>query len=108
MVVLFIFMSGVDDFLVPMQCTILAAFPGENEQPQYGATHFFVFFLCAVFLCFRNPPDSDMDYRIFNVRTFLSVYMHTEIVCYQAQITAKLYHCITCSQAQITAKPCAT
>ena len=21
--------------------------------------------------CFRNPPNSDMDYRIFNVRTFL-------------------------------------
>ena len=24
---------------------------------------------CWVFLCFRNPPDSDMDYRVFNVRT---------------------------------------
>ena len=24
---------------------------------------------CFVFLCFCNPPNSDMDYRIFNVRT---------------------------------------
>ena len=34
---------------------------------------------CWVFSCFRNPPNSDMDYRIFNVRTwpFLSVHMHT-------------------------------
>ena len=23
---------------------------------------------CWVFSCFRNPPNSDMDYRIFNVR----------------------------------------
>ena len=24
---------------------------------------------CWVFSCFRNPPNSDMDYMIFNVRT---------------------------------------
>ena len=24
---------------------------------------------CWVFTCFRNPPHSDMDYRIFNMRT---------------------------------------
>ena len=23
---------------------------------------------CWVFSCFHNPPNSDMDYRIFNVR----------------------------------------
>ena len=26
---------------------------------------------------FRNPPNSDMDYSIFNVRTFLCVRVHT-------------------------------
>ena len=30
----------------------------------------FFFFLCAVFLCFHNPPNSDMDYSIFNRRTW--------------------------------------
>ena len=29
--------------------------------------------LCPMFLCFRNPPNSDMDYEIFNVHTFLCV-----------------------------------
>ena len=27
-------------------------------------------FSCVQFSCFRNPPNSDMDYRILNVRTF--------------------------------------
>ena len=34
---------------------------------------------CWVFLCFRNPQSSDMDYRIFNVRTWswlVHVYTH--------------------------------
>ena len=37
-----------------------------------------VFFLCAVFSCFRNPPNSDMD---FNVHTwsFLCVRSHTGV-----------------------------
>ena len=35
--------------------------------------------LCVVFSCFRNPPNSDMDYRIFNVRTFLCVRTHTGV-----------------------------
>ena len=36
---------------------------------------------CWVFLCFRNPPDSDMDYRIFNVITwsFWCVRIHTGV-----------------------------
>ena len=25
---------------------------------------------CWVFSCFRNPPNTDMDYRIFNMRTW--------------------------------------
>ena len=36
---------------------------------------------CWVFSFFRNPLNSDMDYRIFNVRTwsFLCVRMHTGV-----------------------------
>ena len=33
----------------------------ESRNPTYGAWW--------VFYCFYNPPNSDMDYRIFNVRT---------------------------------------
>ena len=33
----------------------------ESRYPTYSA--------CWVFLCFLNPPNFDMDYRIFNVRT---------------------------------------
>ena len=39
-----------------------------------------VFFLCAVFSCFRNPPNSDMDYRVFIMRTLLCVRIHTGFV----------------------------
>ena len=28
-----------------------------------------LFSACWVYSCFRNPPDSDMDYRVFIVRT---------------------------------------
>ena len=55
---------------------IRAAFPGQSEQPWYGTTHFFCFFQHAVFLSFPNPPNSDMDHRICNVRTFLCVRVH--------------------------------
>ena len=36
---------------------------------------------CWVFYCFHNPPNSDMDYRIFNMRTwlFLCVLIHTGV-----------------------------
>ena len=33
----------------------------ESHYPSYGA--------CQVFQCFHNPTNSDLDYRIFNVRT---------------------------------------
>ena len=33
----------------------------ESRYPTYGA--------CRVFQCFHNPPNSDMYYGIFNVRT---------------------------------------
>ena len=49
----------------PMQCT--------------GDLGCFPLFLCAVFSCLRNPPHSDIDYRIFNVHTwsFSCVRIHT-------------------------------
>ena len=36
---------------------------------------------CRVFSCFRNPPNSDMDYRIFNVSTwsFVCLRIHTGV-----------------------------
>ena len=36
---------------------------------------------CWVFSCFRNPPNCDRDYRIFNVRmwSFLRVRIHTGV-----------------------------
>ena len=39
------------------------------------------FSACWVFSCFRNPPNSDMDYRIFNVRTcsLLCLRIHTRV-----------------------------
>ena len=37
--------------------------------------------ICWLFLCFHNPPNSDMDYRIFNVSTwsFAWVRIHTGV-----------------------------
>ena len=40
---------------------------------------FLVLFLCAVLSCFRNPPNSDIDYRIFNMRTLLCMRIHTGV-----------------------------
>ena len=36
---------------------------------------------CWLFLCFHNPLNSDMDYRIFNVRrwSFVCVRIHTGV-----------------------------
>ena len=42
----------------------------ESSYPTYGA--------CSLFYCFYNPPNSDMDYTIFNVRMWsLRMRMHT-------------------------------
>ena len=37
--------------------------------------------VCSRVQCFRNPPNSDIDYRIFNVRTwlFLCTRIHTGV-----------------------------
>ena len=40
---------------------------------------FFFLSLCAVFSCLYNPPNSDMNYRISNVRTFLCLRIHTGV-----------------------------
>ena len=53
----------------------------ESRYPTDGA--------CWVFYCFYNPPKSDIDYRIFNVRTDVNnacdctraVYGHCKRVC---------------------------
>ena len=42
------------------------AFPGES---QLRRSHYPTYGVCWVFWCFYNPPNSDMDYGIFNVRT---------------------------------------
>ena len=58
-----------------MQCTgiIRAAFPGESEQPKYGATQLFIL-LCAVCSCVHTTGCeayyfTTHEYGIFNVRT---------------------------------------
>ena len=48
----------------------------------YRSTFIFLSAKCMLglfVLRFRNPPSSDMDYRIFNVRTFLCVRVHTGV-----------------------------
>ena len=64
-----------------MQCTRNSGcFPrGKRSAIVRRYTFFVSFFLCAVFSCFRNPRNSDMDYRIFNVRTssLLCMRIHT-------------------------------
>ena len=32
-------------------------------------SHYLTYGACWVFYCFYNPPNSDMDYKIFNMRT---------------------------------------
>ena len=38
-----------------------------------------LFSACWVSSCFHNPPNSDMGYKIFYVRTFLCVRIHTGV-----------------------------
>ena len=62
-----------------MHCTGNAGcFPrGKASSHSTALPSFCCCFLCAVFSCFRNPPNSDINYRIFNMRTFLCVRIHT-------------------------------
>ena len=55
------------NFLVPVQCTgNLGCFPQGKRAATVQRYPVFCFFSqCAVFSCFRNAPNSDMDYRIF-------------------------------------------
>ena len=41
----------------------------ESRYPTHGACCFLFYF----FKCFHNPPNSDRDYGIFNVRTDVNV-----------------------------------
>ena len=47
----------------------LGCIPGES---QLGQSRYPAYDTCWVCLCFYNPPNSDMDYRIFSVRTDVS------------------------------------
>ena len=38
-------------------------------KPAATESHYPTYSACWVFQCFRNPPNSDMDYWIFNVST---------------------------------------
>ena len=54
----------------------LLSVPEESEQPQYGATHFFLSPLCAVISCFHTVDCGDYSittngYAMFNVRIHL-------------------------------------
>ena len=62
----------LDNFVVPMQCTgNWGCFPRGKRAAIIRRYPFFSPFLFPV--CFHNPPNSDMDYGIFNVCTFLCV-----------------------------------
>ena len=77
------------NFIVPMgflRWEIRVAFPGESQLQQSRATQLRVHTGC--FQCFHNPPNSDMDYEVFNVRTDVNacdcargVYGHRKRVC---------------------------
>ena len=41
-----------------------------RRKPAATESRYPVYCTCWVFKCFHNPPDSDMDYEIFNVRIF--------------------------------------
>ena len=51
---------------------IRVAFPGESQLRQSRATQPTMHAGC--FECVHNTPNSDMDFRIFNVRTYLNAY----------------------------------
>ena len=61
----------------------------ESRYPTYGA--------CWMFGCFHNPPNSDMDYRIFIVRTDVNactlltgVYGRRKRVCTETSTRRKI------------------
>ena len=45
----------------------LGSFPW--EKPAVTESHYPTCYACWVSECFHNPPNSDMDYRFFNMRT---------------------------------------
>ena len=61
-------------FLLQLYCTNGIS-PMRNSgcfpqgKPGATASRYPTYCACWMFKCFHNPPNSDMDYRIFNVRT---------------------------------------
>ena len=53
--------------IVPMGFLPLGCVPREN--PAATESRYSTYGACWVFWCFCNPPNSDTDYGIFNVRT---------------------------------------
>ena len=43
-------------------------------KPGATESRYATYVACWVFPCFHNPPNSDMDYGILNVRTDVNVY----------------------------------
>ena len=43
-------------------------------KPVATKSRYPAYVLSRVFQCFYNPPNSDMDYGIFNVRTDINAY----------------------------------
>ena len=63
-----------------MQCTGNLGCSPQEMRAAIIQRYPVVFSLCAVFSCFRNPLNSDMDYRIINMRMrsfFACVYTRT-------------------------------
>ena len=65
-VVAFLFLTIVPSGFLPWE--IQVAFPGESQLWQWQS-FYPAYSACWTFRCFHNPPNSDMDYKIFKVCT---------------------------------------
>ena len=65
--------------------------PPPLGQPHsiYGGTS-----TCWLFLCFHNPPNSDIDYWIFNMRTwsFVCMRIHTGVGYIDSDSAQPFFH----------------
>ena len=66
--------NGWNNFKAPHGCALNKShafthtLTSTQFQPRGAERQLSYFSACWVFSCFRNPPNSDMGYRIFNVR----------------------------------------
>ena len=58
-----------------MQCTGNSGWFPPGKASSHSTALPRVFFLRAVFSCFHNSPNTDMDYMILNVRTYVLTLM---------------------------------